>query len=84
LRFVGSRDSYYDIELDNGKKIRYSPEEILLHELVGHGIPQILNKTKGSAIKNENKIREQLGFEKRKETNDDPVVKYNATDDELF
>lgn len=64
--------------------VRYSPEEILLHELVGHAIPVKLKKTKGSAIKNENVVREELNLEKRKDTDNDPVVNHNATDYELF
>lgn len=64
--------------------VRYSPEEILLHELVGHAILAKLKKTKGSAIKNENVVREELNLEKRKDTDNDSVVSHNATDYELF
>ena len=43
-----------------------SPEEILIHELIGHAIP-ILEKWNGNAIKLENLVREELMLFKRKE-----------------
>lgn len=81
---ITGEESYYDILLENKKLVRYSPEEILLHELVGHAIPAKLKKTKGSAIKNENVVREELNLEKREETYNDFVVSHDATDYELF
>lgn len=36
------------------------PEHILMHELVGHAIPILLNNMKGNAVSNENKIRAEL------------------------
>ncbi len=81
---ITGEESYYDILLENMQLVRYSPEEILLHELVGHAIPAKLKKTKGSAIKNENVVREELNLEKRKDTDNDSVVSHNATDYELF
>jgi len=65
-----------NIFMENLKPHRYSPEEILMHELVGHAIPKLLNNTGGSAIFNENTIRKELGLDERKEMYNDPVI-YN-------
>ena len=64
--------------MENGETHKFSPEEILMHELVGHAIPILLNVTGGSAIFNENTIRRELGINERKETDNDPVVNYNS------
>jgi len=45
----------------NGNTLRDGPAEILMHELVGHAIPWTVGSDTGNAIKNENKVREQLG-----------------------
>ena len=68
-----NKNSTYPIKMDNGESVFYTPDEILIHELVGHAIPQTLGKTQGSAIANENIIRKELGKVGRKETNDDPI-----------
>ena len=46
-----------------------SPEEILMHELVGHGIPDIAGPESGNAIINDNKARIEAGLNPRP---DDP------------
>ena len=81
---ITGRNSIYDIPMKNDTTHKYTPEEILMHELVGHAIPLLLNKTGGSAIFNENAIREELGLNERKETYNDPVVNYNANYRFLF
>ena len=81
---ITGRDSIYDIPMENETTHRYTPEEILTHELVGHAIPMLLNKTGGSAIFNENTIRKELGLNERKETHNDSVVNYNSNGLFLF
>ena len=70
--------------MENGKKHKYTPEEILMHELVGHAITRLLNTKGGSAIFNENTIRKELKLDERKETDNDPVVTYNSNGKFLF
>ena len=81
---ITGRDSIYDIPMENGTTHKFAPEEILMHELVGHAIPMMLNKTGGSAIFNENTIRKELGINERKETNKDSVVNHNSNGKFLF
>ena len=81
---ITGRDSPYNISMENGETHKFSPEEILMHELVGHAIPILLNVTGGSAIFNENTIRRELGINERKETDNDPVVNYNSNGIFLF
>ena len=74
LVYITGRNSIYDIPMENSTNHKYTPEEILMHELVGHAIPELLNCTGGSAIFNENTIRKELGLDERKEMYNDPVV----------
>lgn len=45
----------------NGNALRDEPADILAHELVGHGIPELGITDTGNAVENENKVRSQLG-----------------------
>lgn len=81
---ITGRNSIYDISMKDGSTTKYTPEEILMHELVGHAIPMLLSVTGGSAIFNENTIRKELRLNEREETYNDPVVNYNANGKFLF
>ena len=80
---ITGRNSIYDISMKDGSTTRYTPEEILMHDL-GHAIPMLLSVTDGSAIFNENTIRKELRLNEREETYNDPVVNYNANGKFLF
>jgi len=43
-----------------GKDYNDTPEKILMHELVGHGIPMIAGDDTGNAVDNENKVNIEL------------------------
>lgn len=43
-----------------GKPLKASASDILLHEFTGHAIPHIVGKDTGNAVDNENKARTQL------------------------
>ena len=49
----------------NGDPLYMTPAQILMHELVGHAIPQIGIGDTGNAIDNENKVRLELGLPQR-------------------
>ena len=72
------------ILMKNFRMHRYTPEEVLMHELVGHAIPMLFDLNGGSAIFNENTIRKELGLDERLETYNDPVVKFNFNAKFLF
>ncbi len=55
-----------DIQDPKGNIITVSPEEILMHELVGHAIPFTVKTDTGNAVKNDNKARSQTGDPQRK------------------
>jgi RHS repeat-associated protein len=44
-----------------GKPLRDTAADILMHEFLGHAIPDAVGSDTGNAIKNENKARKQLG-----------------------
>ena len=67
-----------------GNTLTDGPEEILMHELVGHAIPAIVGSDTGNAVQNENKARAEFSPGKNqqrapepshKETNKSPKVK---------
>jgi hypothetical protein len=53
--------------IDAGNHLEDGPELVLVHELVGHAIPNLLSgaKPKGNAIEDENKVRKKLDKELR-------------------
>jgi len=53
---------------ENFKDMTLTVDEIIMHELVGHGIPYTVGSDTGDAVKNENKVREQTGKKKRHES----------------
>ena len=48
-----------------GKPLEDKPADILAHELVGHAVPKLLNKTGGNAVEDENKVRKETGSKLR-------------------
>ena len=50
---------------ENFKNMVLTVDEIIMHELVGHGIPYTTGSDTGDAVKNENKVREEMGKKKR-------------------
>ena len=56
-----SGNEFVGLVYTNGDALEDKPEHILMHELVGHAIPQIVGSDTGNAVDNENKVREQLG-----------------------
>ncbi|SCW66070.1 DUF6443 domain-containing protein [Mucilaginibacter sp. NFR10] len=56
-----------EIQDVDGNKYKSSAAEVLMHELLGHGLPYILGKDTGDAIKDENKGRKEQGKKLRKE-----------------
>ncbi len=42
-----------------GNPLRDTPADILVHEIVGHAVPQAVGSDTGNAVKNENKARAQ-------------------------
>ncbi len=55
---------------ENGNYFNQSPEEILMHELIGHSIPIIAPSRlfdTGNAILNENKVKKELNLQIRQE-----------------
>jgi hypothetical protein len=61
---ITGKESYIEVSMKNGKVRIYSPEEILVHELVSHGIPVITPKNpetqSGTPIDRENKVRREM------------------------
>jgi hypothetical protein len=43
-----------------GEPLTSKPSDILAHELVGHAIPHVVGSDTGSAIQNENKVRQEV------------------------
>ena len=44
----------------SGSSIPTGPDMVLMHELVGHAIPNMIGGGSGNAVENENQIREQI------------------------
>ncbi len=55
-----------DVKDTKGNTITVSPDEILMHEMVGHAIPFTVKSDTGNAVKNDNKARSQTGDPQRK------------------
>ena len=55
-----------------GKPLKLTAADILLHELIGHAIPMTVGTDTGNAIDNENKARKQLNKGKGKLVKSDP------------
>ena len=55
-----------DVKDSKGNIITVTPEEILMHELIGHAIPFIVKSDTGNAVENDNKARAQTGDPQRK------------------
>jgi RHS repeat-associated protein len=49
----------------DGQPLLYKASDILLHEMVGHGLPMMGYPNTGNAIKNENTVRKSLGLPER-------------------
>jgi hypothetical protein len=61
---------------DKGKSLDYDPADIVMHELVGHAIPYLVGRDTGNGIKNENKVRTDLGLPLRQVEENHPEESY--------
>lgn len=61
---TGRERSFTDVD---GNRTKASPAIVLMHEMVGHGIPALadVGRDTGNAVDNENKVREELRLKKR-------------------
>ncbi|MBU3662555.1 MAG: hypothetical protein FGM41_05080, partial [Bacteroidetes bacterium] len=57
------------------KDMAMSVDEIIMHELVGHGIPNITKPDSGDGVVNENKVRDETNKKKRFVDGDHPELK---------
>jgi RHS repeat-associated protein len=55
---------------ESGKPLIDSPKHILMHELVGHAIPNAVGSDSGNAVTNENRVRTELDEPLRKAEKD--------------
>ena len=49
----------------SGEMFNEAPNEILMHELVGHAIPNIVGRDSGNAVDNENRVGAENGMKLR-------------------
>jgi hypothetical protein len=73
VRITG-RDTPKQFRMKDGSFKRFSPIEVLIHELIGHAIPRLLND-RGNAVDRDNEVRREMNWGER-----DP----NAQDDSTF
>lgn len=55
-----SGKSFDKLEDRNGNPLKDDAADILMHELVGHAIPDIVGTDTGNALKNENRTKSQI------------------------
>ena len=54
-----SGNEYKGLKDTDGKPLEDKPADILMHELVSHGVPIITGNDQGNAVDEENKVRAQ-------------------------
>ena len=53
-----------------GNEVKKTAEEILVHEIVGHAAPTLVDTETGNAVKNENIVRKELYLLEREDEDD--------------
>jgi hypothetical protein len=58
--FSGAQDK-------SGNPLNQTPGDILMHEIIGHGVPEVVAPINGNAVRNENRVRQERGQSLRKD-----------------
>ena len=65
-----------EVKDEKGKPLKQDAADVLMHEVIGHGIPKLLGESQGvNAVEEENKVRQELKSGRDTKRQEDPAHK---------
>ncbi|GHV58263.1 hypothetical protein AGMMS49579_25450 [Spirochaetia bacterium] len=62
--YINGENSPDKVKMKDGTEQYYTPKDILIHEIIGHAIPRML-EINGNAVVNENIVRKEMKWKER-------------------